>query len=63
LKPTLFPSVPRLLNRVYDKINAAIEVQGGLTSMVKNNYLFIYLFILALFYHLKFNLSLIIITH
>jgi long-chain acyl-CoA synthetase len=25
LRPTVFPSVPRLLNRIYDKLNAAIQ--------------------------------------
>jgi len=32
LKPTLFPSVPRLLNRVYDKVLAAVDIKGGLSS-------------------------------
>jgi len=31
-EPTVFPSVPRLLNRVYDKINAAIDLKGGLSA-------------------------------
>lgn len=29
LRPTIFPSVPRLLNRVYDKILAGVEEAGG----------------------------------
>jgi len=34
LKPTIFPSVPRLLNRIYDKINAAVEAKGGISKML-----------------------------
>lgn len=30
LKPTIFPSVPRLLNRVYDKITAAVQALSPL---------------------------------
>ena len=30
LRPTYFPSVPRLLNRLYDKITAGVESSGGL---------------------------------
>jgi len=29
LKPTLFPSVPRLYNRIHDKIKAGIEAATG----------------------------------
>mmetsp|Transcript_19756 Transcript_19756/g.25605 ORF Transcript_19756/g.25605 Transcript_19756/m.25605 type:complete len:658 (+) Transcript_19756:161-2134(+) len=29
LRPTIFPSVPRLLNRVYDKIIAGVDEAGG----------------------------------
>jgi long-chain acyl-CoA synthetase len=28
LKPTLFPSVPRLFNRIYDKIQAGVKDKG-----------------------------------
>lgn len=30
LRPTIFPSVPRLLNRVYDKLQAGVEEAGGI---------------------------------
>jgi long-chain acyl-CoA synthetase len=30
LKPTIFPSVPRLFNRIYDKITAGVKAAGGL---------------------------------
>jgi len=36
LKPTVFPSVPRLLNRVYDKVLAAVELKGGVSSVLFN---------------------------
>jgi long-chain acyl-CoA synthetase len=36
LKPTIFPSVPRLLNRIYDKIMAAVELKGGLSALLFN---------------------------
>ena len=29
LKPTVFPSVPRLFNKMYDKILAAVNEAGG----------------------------------
>ncbi|KAL4147322.1 hypothetical protein PRNP1_011078 [Phytophthora ramorum] len=29
LKPTIFPSVPRLLNRIHDKISQGVEAAGG----------------------------------
>jgi len=32
LRPTFFPSVPRLLNRFHDKILAGVEHQGGLKA-------------------------------
>ncbi|XP_028395411.1 long-chain-fatty-acid--CoA ligase 5-like [Dendronephthya gigantea] len=30
LRPSLFPSVPRLLNRLYDKVTAGVEASGGI---------------------------------
>mmetsp|Transcript_1900 Transcript_1900/g.4273 ORF Transcript_1900/g.4273 Transcript_1900/m.4273 type:complete len:683 (+) Transcript_1900:70-2118(+) len=30
LRPTIFPSVPRLLNRIHDKLRAGVEEAGGL---------------------------------
>jgi len=36
LKPTFFPSVPRLLNRIYDKVNAAVELKGGISAYLFN---------------------------
>eukprot|EP01065_Artemidia_motanka_P032272 TRINITY_DN39298_c0_g1_i1.p2 TRINITY_DN39298_c0_g1~~TRINITY_DN39298_c0_g1_i1.p2 ORF type:complete len:703 (+),score=272.98 TRINITY_DN39298_c0_g1_i1:137-2110(+) len=32
LRPTIFPSVPRLLNRVYDKILAGVDQAGGIKA-------------------------------
>lgn len=32
LRPTVFPSVPRLYNRIYDKLIAGIEAKGGLAK-------------------------------
>lgn len=32
LRPTIFPSVPRLLNRIYDKVLAKVEAKGGLAK-------------------------------
>eukprot|EP00668_Euglena_longa_P046571 GGOE01062256.1.p1 GENE.GGOE01062256.1~~GGOE01062256.1.p1 ORF type:complete len:741 (-),score=266.28 GGOE01062256.1:578-2605(-) len=32
LRPTYFPSVPRLMNRVHDKVVAGVEAQGGLKA-------------------------------
>ena len=29
LRPTIFPSVPRLLNKIYDKIMGGVEAAGG----------------------------------
>jgi len=34
LRPTLFVSVPRLLNRIYDKVTASIEQKGGLSKVL-----------------------------
>eukprot|EP00658_Telonema_sp_P-2_P035592 TRINITY_DN25853_c0_g2_i1.p1 TRINITY_DN25853_c0_g2~~TRINITY_DN25853_c0_g2_i1.p1 ORF type:complete len:653 (+),score=193.98 TRINITY_DN25853_c0_g2_i1:116-1960(+) len=34
LRPTIFPSVPRLLNRVHDKILAGVEEAGGIKAML-----------------------------
>jgi len=34
LQPTIFISVPRLLNRIYDKITAAIDLKGGLSAQL-----------------------------
>ncbi|KAI8912664.1 hypothetical protein EDD86DRAFT_201962 [Gorgonomyces haynaldii] len=36
LKPTIFPSVPRLYNRIYDKINAGIAAKGGVAAILFN---------------------------
>lgn len=32
LKPTVFVSVPRLLNRIYDKVLGAVNAKGGISS-------------------------------
>jgi len=32
LKPTIFPSVPRLLNRIYDKVQSSVEAKGGMSA-------------------------------
>lgn len=32
LQPTVFVSVPRLLNRIYDKVLAAVNAKGGISS-------------------------------
>ncbi|KAJ0400300.1 hypothetical protein ATCC90586_004257 [Pythium insidiosum] len=37
LQPTIFPSVPRVLNRVYDKITQGVEKAGGLKKMLFNS--------------------------
>jgi len=34
LRPTVFPSVPRLLNRIHDKLRAGIEDAGGLKKVL-----------------------------
>jgi long-chain acyl-CoA synthetase len=36
LKPTIFASVPRLWNRLYDKVNATIRDEGGLKQKLFN---------------------------
>lgn len=36
LKPTLFPSVPRLFNRIYDKIQAGIKEKSGFLQSLIN---------------------------
>ena len=36
LRPTIFPSVPRLLNRFYDKIMGGVKAQGGLKAKLFN---------------------------
>merc|ERR1719277_625875 len=32
LRPTIFPSVPRLLNRIHDRLRAQVEEAGGLKA-------------------------------
>lgn len=34
LRPTVFPSVPRLLNRVHDKITQGVVAAGGLKKLL-----------------------------
>lgn len=34
LKPTVFPSVPRLLNRIHDKITQGVTAAGGLKKLL-----------------------------
>ncbi len=36
LRPTLFPSVPRLWNRIYDKVMAGVQEAGGLKATLFN---------------------------
>lgn len=36
LKPTIFPSVPRLFNRIYDKIYSALKKKSGLMQSLIN---------------------------
>lgn len=36
LKPTMFPSVPRLYNRIYDKINSRLKELTGVRSYLAN---------------------------
>ena len=43
LRPTVFPSVPRLLNRIYDKIVAAVDMKGGMSASVCLCYFTIFL--------------------
>jgi len=37
LKPTVFISVPRLLNRIYDKVMAGVKAKGGVAQWIFNN--------------------------
>jgi long-chain acyl-CoA synthetase len=32
LKPTVFCAVPRLFNRIYDKVLAGVKAKGGISS-------------------------------
>lgn len=34
MKPTLFPSVPRIYNKIYDKINAKLNELTGIKSYI-----------------------------
>ncbi|KAJ3024216.1 Long chain acyl-CoA synthetase 7 peroxisomal [Thoreauomyces humboldtii] len=36
LKPTIFASVPRLFNRIYDKVMQGVKAKGGLAAMLFN---------------------------
>lgn len=36
LKPTFFPSVPRLFNRIYDKVWAGVKAKGGVAELLFN---------------------------
>lgn len=36
LRPTIFPSVPRLFNRIYDKISGGVQETGGLKAALFN---------------------------
>lgn len=37
LKPTVFCSVPRLFNRIYDKVLSGVKAKGGVTTMLFNS--------------------------
>lgn len=37
LKPTIFASVPRLYNRIYDKVMAGVKAKGGIGAMLFNH--------------------------
>jgi long-chain acyl-CoA synthetase len=37
LKPTFFPSVPRLLNVIYSKLKARFDTEGGLAGYLMRN--------------------------
>ncbi|KAF9425607.1 hypothetical protein BGZ76_003151 [Entomortierella beljakovae] len=37
LKPTLFISVPRLFNRIYDRVLASVRQKGGISEMLFNH--------------------------
>ncbi len=34
LRPTIMPAVPRVLNRLYDKISAGMLAKGGMKSLL-----------------------------
>ena len=36
LKPTVFCSVPRLFNRIYDKVLAGVKAKGGISAKLFN---------------------------
>jgi long-subunit acyl-CoA synthetase (AMP-forming) len=36
LKPTVFCSVPRLFNRIYDKVLAGVKAKGGVSAYLFN---------------------------
>ncbi len=36
LKPTIFVSVPRLFNRIFDKVLAGVKAKGGVSQMLFN---------------------------
>jgi long-chain acyl-CoA synthetase len=36
LQPTIFPSVPRLYNKIYDKVMAGVAAKGGLSASLFN---------------------------
>lgn len=37
LKPTVFCSVPRLFNRIYDKVLSGVKAKGGVSAMLFNS--------------------------
>lgn len=37
LKPTVFVSVPRLFNRIYDKVMSGVKAKGGIAQMLFNH--------------------------
>lgn len=37
LKPTVFCSVPRLFNRIYDKVLAGVKAKGGISAYLFNS--------------------------
>lgn len=37
LKPTFFPVVPRLLNRIYDKVSSLTSVSNLVSTSIKNS--------------------------
>lgn len=36
LRPTFFASVPRLFNRIYDKVWAGVKAKGGIAAVLFN---------------------------